>query len=161
MRFGPRAESRPTQKIIVAIIMVIFAAVLIVPGLDHRFGWSRVPAAIVILANLILIAGFGVTLVVLRENTFAASTITVEAGQHVISTGLYAHVRHPMYAGAALLIFAIPIALGSWWGLLPAALAIPVLIARIVDEEHTLSAELPGYDEYCRTVLYRLIPLVW
>ncbi len=98
---------------------------------------------------------------VLRENTFAASTITVEAGQRVISTGPYAHVRHPMYAGAALLIFAMPIALGSFWGMLPAAFAIPVLIARILDEERTLSAELLGYDDYCRAVPYRLVPLVW
>jgi protein-S-isoprenylcysteine O-methyltransferase Ste14 len=160
MRFGPRAESRPRQKIIVAVIFAMFAALLIVPGLDHRFGWSQVPAAIVVLANLLIIAAFGFFLVVLRENTFAASTITVEAGQRVISTGPYAHVRHPMYAGAALLIFAMPIALGSFWGMLPAALAIPVLIARILDEERTLSAELPGYDDYCRAVPYRLVPLV-
>jgi len=102
MRFGPGAESRPRQKIIVAVIFAIFASLLIVPGLDLRFGWSQVPAAIVILANLLIIAAFGFFLVVLRENTFAASTITVEAGQRVISTGPYAHVRHPMYAGAAL-----------------------------------------------------------
>ena len=93
MRFGPRAESRPRQKIIVAVIFAIFAALLIVPGLEHRFGWSQVPAAIVVLANLLIIAAFGFFLVVLRENTFAASTITVEAGQRVISTGPYPHVR--------------------------------------------------------------------
>ncbi len=161
MRFGPRAESRPRQKIIVAVIFAMFAALLIVPGLDHRFGWSQVPAAIVALANLLIIAAFGFFLLVLRENTFAASTITVEAGQRLISSGPYAHVRHPMYAGAALLIFAMPIALGSLWGMLPAAFAIPVLIARILDEERTLSAELPGYDDYCRAVPYRLVPLVW
>jgi protein-S-isoprenylcysteine O-methyltransferase Ste14 len=116
---------------------------------------------VVVLANLLIIAAFGFFLMVLRENTFAASTITVEAGQRVISTGPYAHVRHPMYAGAALLIFAMPIALGSLWGLLAAAVAIPVLIARILDEERTLSAELPGYDDYRRAVPWRLIPLVW
>jgi protein-S-isoprenylcysteine O-methyltransferase Ste14 len=139
----------------------MFAALLIVPGLDHRFCWSHVPAAIVVLANLLISAASGFFLVVLRENTFAASTITVEVGQRVISTGPYAHVRHPMYAGAALLLFAMPIALGSFRGVLPAALAIPVLIARILDEERTLSAELPGYDDYCRAVPCRLVPLVW
>jgi len=86
---------------------------------------------------------------------------SVEAGQRVISTGPYAHVRHPMYAGAAVLILAMPIAMGSLWGLLPAAIAAPVLIARILDEELTLSAELPGYDDYRRTVPYRLLPFVW
>src|SRR6202043_2375312 len=109
----------------------IFAALLIVSGLDHRFVWSRVPATIVIIANILIVAAFGFFLLVLRQNTFAAATVTVEAGQRVISTGPYAHVRHPMYAGAVLFIFAIPIALGSLWGLLVAALSIPVLIARI------------------------------
>jgi protein-S-isoprenylcysteine O-methyltransferase Ste14 len=161
MRFGPHAESRPRQKIIVASILAIYAVLLMVSGLDYRFGWSQVPAAIVVLANLLIVAAFAFFLVVLRENTFAASTITVEAGQRVISTGPYAYVRHPMYAGAAALSFAMPIALGSCWGLLPAALAIPVLLARIFDEERTLSAELPGYDDYCRAVPYRLIPRLW
>jgi protein-S-isoprenylcysteine O-methyltransferase Ste14 len=160
MRYGPRAKSRPSQKIIAAIILAVFAALLIVPGLDYRFGWSRVPAAIVVIANLLIIAVFGFFLLVLRENTFAASTVTVEAGQRVISSG-YARVRHPMNAGALLLIFAIPLALGSLLGLLIAAIAIPVLIARILDEERTLSAELSGYDDYRRIVHYRLIPLVW
>jgi protein-S-isoprenylcysteine O-methyltransferase Ste14 len=161
MRFGPRAESRPTEKIIIAIILLTFVALAVAAGLDHRFGWSRVPAAIVIIANILMIADFGFFLLVLHENTFAASTITVEVGQRVISTGIYAYVRHPMYAGALLLLFAMPIALGSLWGLLVAAIAIPLLIARIFDEERTLSAELPGYDDYRRAVPYRLIPLVW
>jgi protein-S-isoprenylcysteine O-methyltransferase Ste14 len=161
MRVGPQAESRPRQKIIVALIVVMFVALAIVPGLDYRFGWSRPPALIVIIANLLVVASFGLMLLVLRENTFAASTITVEAGQRVIATGPYAHVRHPMYAAAGLLLFTMPIALGSWWGLLVAALACPLLIARIFDEERALSAELAGYDDYCRAVPYRLIPRVW
>jgi protein-S-isoprenylcysteine O-methyltransferase Ste14 len=116
MRFGPQAESRSRQKIIIAISLVMFVALAIVPGLDHRFGWSRVPATIVVIANMLMIGIFGFFLLVLRENTFAASTITVEAGQRVISTGPYALVRHPMYAGGALLIFGMPIAMASWWG---------------------------------------------
>src|SRR5260370_31827924 len=97
MRFGPRAESRPRQKIIVAVIVARFAALLIVPGLDHRFGWSQGPAAIVALANLLIIAAFGFFLVVLRENTFPASTITVEAGQRVISPRPSPRLPHPIY----------------------------------------------------------------
>jgi protein-S-isoprenylcysteine O-methyltransferase Ste14 len=161
MRFGPLAESRRSQQIIVAILLAMFLALAIVPGLDHRWGWSRVPAAVVIIANLVIIAVFGFFILVLRENTFAASTITVEPGQRVISTGLYAYVRHPMYTGALLLIFAMPLAMGSLWAMLPAAISLPILIARILDEEKALSAELPGYDDYCRAVRYRLIPLVW
>ena len=118
-------------------------------------------ASLVVVANLVMLAALGCILLVVRENTFAASTITVERGQRVIFTGPYAHVRHPMYAGALPLIFAIPIALGSWWGLLVAAISLPLLIVRILDEERALSAELGGYDSYCRAVPYRLIPLVW
>ena len=161
MRAGPRAESRPSQKIIQAINLVMFVGIVMVPGLDYRFGWSQVPATLVIVANLLMLAALGFILLVVRENTFAASTITVERGQRVISTGPYAHVRHPMYAGALPLIFAIPIALGSWWGLLVAAVSLPLLVARILDEERALSGELAGYDNYRRTVPYRLIPLVW
>ncbi len=161
MRGGPRAETRPSQKMVQAINLVMFFGIEIVPGLDHRFGWSQVPAALVVFADLVMLAAFGFILLVVHENTFAGSTIRVERGQRVISTGPYAHLRHPMYAGALPLIFAIPIVLGSWWGLLVAAIAPPLLIVRILDEERALSAELPGYDDYRRTVPYRLIPLLW
>jgi protein-S-isoprenylcysteine O-methyltransferase Ste14 len=161
MHAGPRAESRPSQKIIQGINLVMFLGIVIVPGLDHRFEWSQVPAAVVIAADLLMLAALGFVLLVVRENTFAASIITVERGQRVISTGPYAHIRHPMYAAALLLIFAIPIALGSWRGLLIATISPFLLIARILDEERALSAELAGYDNYCRAVPYRLIPMVW
>jgi protein-S-isoprenylcysteine O-methyltransferase Ste14 len=161
MRAGPGAESRPGQKIIQAINLVMFVGIVFVPGLDYRFNWSHVPAALVVVADLVMLAALRFILLVVRENTFAASTITVERGQRVISTGPYAHVRHPMYAGALPLILAIPVALGSWWGLLVAAISLPLLIARILDEERALSAELAGYDDYRHAVPYRLIPLVW
>jgi protein-S-isoprenylcysteine O-methyltransferase Ste14 len=161
MRAGPQAESRPRQKILQTLNLVMFVAIVMVPGIDHRFGWSETPAVIVVIANSLVMAAFGFIFIVFRENTFAASTITVERGQQVISTGPYAHVRHPMYAGGLLLIFAIPIALGSWWGLLVSAISLPLLVARMLDEESALSAELPGYDDYRRAVPYRLIPFVW
>jgi protein-S-isoprenylcysteine O-methyltransferase Ste14 len=161
MRFGPRAETRPIQKIIVTLTLMMFAGVIILSALDHRFGWSQVPAVIVVIANVIVIATFGFFLLVLRENHFAGSTISVEAGQRVISSGPYGRVRHPMYAGALLLVLAIPIALGSWWGLLVPVTALPLLVVRIIDEEHVLSAELSGYNDYRRTVPFRLIPHVW
>ena len=161
MRFGPLQESRPIERILMTITLLAFIALLIVAGLDHRFGWSRVPPAIVVIANLLMAAGFALTLIVLRANSYAASTITVERGQRVISTGPYSYVRHPMYTGALFMIAAMPIALGSWWGLVPIAVAMPALIARIFDEERALSTELPGYVEYCRVVPYRLLPHVW
>jgi protein-S-isoprenylcysteine O-methyltransferase Ste14 len=161
MKAGPQAESRPREKIIMMLTITMFYAMAVVPGLDHRFGWSRVPAAVVIGANLLIVVAFAVFIVVLRANTYAASTITVEAGQHVVSTGPYAIVRHPMYTGGLLLLVATPLAMGSWWGLIPAIAASPALIARIFDEESALIAELPGYDAYCRAVPFRLVPRVW
>jgi protein-S-isoprenylcysteine O-methyltransferase Ste14 len=161
MRFGPWEESRPIQKIVITLIFSMFLALMIVPALDHRFDWSRVPGAAVVIANILIVATFGFFLVVLRANPFAASTITVETGQRVISTGPYAYVRHPMYSGAVLLILAMPVALGSWWGLLIAAISAPILIARILDEERALGAELPGYKNYMVVVPWRLIPRVW
>lgn len=161
MRFGPWEESRPIEKVLITLTFLMFVALVIVPALDHRFAWSRVPGVLVVIANLLMVATFGFFLVVLRANSFAASTITVEAGQRVVSSGPYAYVRHPMYAGAAVLVLAIPLALGSWWGLLVPVITAPVLIARILDEERALSAELPGYQDYLLAVPWRLIPLVW
>ena len=161
MKFGPQAETRPRQKIIVAIMLATFFALPIIAGLDHRSGWSQVPVAIVVLANLLILAIFGFFLLVLRANSFAASTITVEPGQRVISTGPYAYVRHPMYSGGMLMFFAIPLAMGSLCAILLAVIALPTLVARTLDEERALSAELPGYDDYCRAVPSRLIPRVW
>ena len=161
MRFGPWEESRPVEKVVITLTFLMFLVLVIVPALDHRFAWSRVPGPVVVTANILIVATFGFFLVVLRANSFAASTITVEAGQRVISTGPYAYVRHPMYAGAVLLIFAVPVALGSWWGLLVAVIATPVLVVRILDEERALGAELPGYKDYLVAVPYRLVPRVW
>ena len=161
MRFGPWEESRPIEKIVITLTFLTFVALIIAPALDHRFAWSRVPAMVVVIANILMVATFGFFLVVLRANSFAASTITVEAGQRVISTGPYAYVRHPMYAGAILLIFAMPLALGSWWGLLVPVISTPILIVRILDEERALGAELPGYKDYLVAVPYRLVPRVW
>ena len=97
----------------------------------------------------------------MKQNSYAASTVTVEPGQPVVSTGVYAVVRHPMYAGALLLVAATPLALGSYSGLLVALAALPVLMWRLLDEERILTRDLPGYVDYCRRLRYRLIPGVW
>ncbi|SRR5579875_375889 len=161
MRVGPIAESRPLEKAIASAMLAVFFALAVVPGLDHRWGWSQVPAAVVIVANLLVIGCFGLFILVLRENTFAASTVTVETGQRVITTGPYAYVRHPMYSGGVVLLVAMPLAMGSWWGLVIALLSMPLLIARIVDEERVLCAQLAGYDDYRQAVRYRLLPRLW
>jgi protein-S-isoprenylcysteine O-methyltransferase Ste14 len=161
MAAGPKAEQEPTQKIIMALMVAGFLLLAVIPGFDHRWHWSAVPPWLVVLAELGIVASFVIFFVVMKQNSYAASTVQVEADQPVISSGLYSVVRHPMYAGALLLTNSMPLALGSFWSLLLAILLLPVLAWRLLDEERFLLSHLPGYSEYCRKVRYRLIPRVW
>jgi protein-S-isoprenylcysteine O-methyltransferase Ste14 len=161
MRSGPMAETRPAQKVATVGIVATVIAVCVVSALDHRFGWSQVPIPIVVVGNILVAAGLGMALMVVNQNEYAAATITVEAQQPVIYTGLYSVVRHPMYAFASLMIVGMPLALDSYWGLVTVAPAVAVFAYRIIDEEKALRAELAGYDEYTEKVRYRLVPYVW
>jgi len=161
MHVGPRAEKEPAQKIIVLLAMLGFIAMLVVSALDHRFGWSSVPASVSVLADGLIALAFLFVFFVFRENSFSASTIQIAEGQTAISTGPYALVRHPMYAGALVMLLALPVALGSWWGLLVVVLKLPVLIWRLLDEERFLRQNLAGYAQYQTKVRYRLLPLIW
>jgi protein-S-isoprenylcysteine O-methyltransferase Ste14 len=158
MRGGPTAEKQPAQKLIMLISSAAFLAALVVPALDHRYGWSAVPDAVALAGDVINALSFYAVFRVFRENSYAASTIQVAEGQQVIASGPYARVRHPMYAGASWLFVGTPLALGSWWGLLAFVLAVPVLIWRLLDEERFLAAHLAGYREYCARVRWRLLP---
>ena len=158
---GPTAEKQPLQQLIQAVAAITFIGFLVVPSLDHRLAWSQVPLAMEIAGDALVALGFFVVYLVFKENSFSAATIELATGQKVISTGPYAIVRHPMYAGALVMLFGTPLALGSWWGLL---LMIPmtlVLVLRLLDEERFLAKNLPGYTEYCQRVLYRLVPYIW
>jgi protein-S-isoprenylcysteine O-methyltransferase Ste14 len=158
---GPGAEHEKIQKIIQAIASVLVCALIIVPGFDHRFRWSAVPTSIVLSADVMLALGFLMIFFVFKENSYAAGVVKVDAGQHVIETGPYRVVRHPMYAGGLLAVLATPLALGSLCALLAAVPLCGAIVVRLLDEERFLSANLPGYDAYCRTVRYRLVPMVW
>jgi protein-S-isoprenylcysteine O-methyltransferase Ste14 len=158
---GPQAETRLAQKIIILILIAALVGMLVLSALDHRFGWSEIPALVSLVGQVLAAVGLYITFLVVKENSFSASTIKVFKDQKVISTGPYALVRHPMYTGTLLLALASPLALGSWWGLLPVLVVIPVLVWRILDEEKLLKAELPGYLDYARRVRYRLVPLGW
>ena len=111
-----------------------------------------------IVGDIIVVFGFFVATLIFRENTFAAATIQIADEQRVVSTGPYAIVRHPMYAGGLVLLAGIPLALGSYWGLVVMAALIPVLIWRLLDEETFLSENLIGYNAYRSKVRWRLIP---
>ncbi len=161
MKAGPAAETRPAQKIIITMAFFIFCLMLVASALDHRFGWSQVPAWLSVLGNALVAFGLMIDLRVFRENSYGASTIENMEGQTVITTGPYAIVRHPMYVGVLVMVLGTPLALGSWWGFLPAIGTIPILALRILDEETMLRNELEGYDAYARDVRYRLLPGVW
>jgi len=158
---GPWAEKEQAQKIIMAFASIGFIALIVVPALDFRFGWSAVPLPIVAAGDVLVAIGYAIIFLVYKENTFTSATIEVAKDQRVISTGPYALVRHPMYAGDLLYLLGTLLALGSWWGLAPFAATLPFLIWRLVDEEEFLARNLPGYAEYREKVRFRLMPGVW
>jgi len=161
MSGGPTAEREPTQKLIMMFASLGFVALLVVPALDRRFGWSDVPTYVALAGDILVAVGFYGIYLVYRENTFTSATIELAQDHRVISTGPYAIVRHPMYANGSLFLLGTPLALASYWGLAPFAATMPFLIWRLVDEERFLVQRLPGYADYQKRVPYRLIPRVW
>ena len=160
-RRANNTEKEPIQKVLHFLVNLVFVAAEVVPALDHRFGWSAVPTYFVVAGDVLVALGLLVIFFVFRENTFTASTVQVATGQKVVSTGLYALVRHPMYVGGFVFVLGVPLALGSWWGLLTFIPLTLVIVWRLLDEERFLVKNLSGYDEYRDKVKYRLIPFVW
>jgi protein-S-isoprenylcysteine O-methyltransferase Ste14 len=158
---GPLAETRMVQKLINIGILAAVVGVSVGSALDHRFGWSTVSIPVVVIGDVLVVAGIAMAYVVIAQNNYAAATITVEADQELVSTGLYGWVRHPMYVGALIMITGTPLALGSYWGLVVVIPAVMVFVARVVDEEKAMRDELAGYPEYMDKVHYRLVPGVW
>ncbi len=158
---GPAAEQNMAQKIIISIALIGWVILLVLCGLDHRFTWSAVSLPVSLVGNVLIMLGFLIDFFVFKENSYGASTIETFEDQKVISTGLYALVRHPMYMGVLFMMIGVPLALGSWWGLTVLVLILPVLIWRILDEEKLLKKDLPGYREYAQKVRYRLVPYLW
>jgi len=161
VKAGPGSEADPMQNVVQALAGLVFLAIIAVPGLDRRLGWSDVAVAVSLAGDGMIAVGFWIVFITFRANTFTAGTIEIAEGQHLIDTGPYAVVRHPMYAGALILIAGIPLGLGSWWGLIPAALLVPVMVWRLVREEAFLIANLAGYADYRGRVRSRLAPGIW
>jgi protein-S-isoprenylcysteine O-methyltransferase Ste14 len=154
-------EREPAQRRLISWSLLWFILAFILPGLDRRFGWSDVPVPVVLAADLLVLLGYGIVVLAFRENQYASRIVQVEQGQQVITTGPYALVRHPMYLGAMLMYAASPLALGSYWALIPALLIVPTLVVRIINEEQVLERELPGYPQYRQATRYRLLPGIW
>ena len=154
-------EKERKQKWIVGLSLPAFIGTFLLPGFDRRYGWSHVPPFVIIIADIILLAAYGLGVLVMRENPYASRVVEVEENQKVISTGPYAVIRHPMYLTGLILYLLTPLALGSYWAVLPALLLILVYVARIRNEEKVLAEKLPGYGEYLQRVRSRLIPGIW
>ena len=161
MRGGPWAERQPVQRLIMLVTSSAFVGLTLLPALDRRFGWSHTAPAIELTGDALVALGWLGIFFVFRENSFSSATIELAPGQHVISTGPYAIVRHPMYASAIVMLLGAPIALGSWWGVLALVVMSPALVWRLIDEERFLAANLPGYADYTQKVRHRLIPHLW
>jgi protein-S-isoprenylcysteine O-methyltransferase Ste14 len=154
-------EKVKEQKLIQLISLPVFMAAFIIPGLDRRFGWSDVPVEIIIITNIVILGGYLIIFNVFRQNSYASRIVETDKEQKVIITGLYGVVRHPMYIGVLIMYMPTPLALGSYWGLIPMALLPVALVLRILNEEKVLKENLEGYKEYCLKTKYRLIPYIW
>lgn len=161
LRFGLLAEPEPRQKLIYVFLMLGLWTLAVVLVLDSRNGWSSIPVYLIPIGDLLDAAGLILVWLVFRANPFAGATVTVETEQTVISTGPYAHIRHPFYSGLLLVFLGAPVALGSWWGLVLFPALLSIFIWRLRDEESYLAEHLPGYQDYCNKVTHRLIPLIW
>lgn len=154
-------EKQATQKGVLAFSGLMFIAGFVMAGLDFRFGWSKMPSAVVIIASVLFLVAYALYAEVMRVNAYLSRTVKVEEGQKVVDTGLYSVVRHPMYMATILLFLMIPIVLGSWYALVVFTFYPAIIIVRLKDEEDLLTRELPGYAEYKQKVKYRIIPFIW
>ena len=154
-------EKQAAQKGVLACSALMFIGSFVVAGLDYRFGWSKLPLPVTVIASVLFLAAYGLYAEVMRENAYLSRTVKVEEGQTVVETGLYGIVRHPMYTTTLLLFLMMPLILGSWYALIPMAFYPVIIIVRLKDEEALLTRELSGYEVYKQKVRYRLIPFLW
>lgn len=158
---GPNAEKEKTQKIIQSLAQFSFVLIFVFSGLDYRFRWSPVNTYISILGDFFVVLGLLFVFFVFKENSFTSATIEVDKKQKTISSGPYSIVRHPMYAGAIVMLLGVPLALGSVLGVLTVIPLSIVIIVRLLDEENFLTKKLSGYSDYRQKVKYRLVPYIW
>jgi len=154
-------EREKRQQWVIGFSTLFLILLYVLPGLDRRFQWSQMPLALVVFGVGAVILGYAFYMQVIQTNQFASRVVEVMQEQKVITSGPYALVRHPMYLSMVIFFLGTALALGSWWALIPAALMVPVLAVRLLEEEKILRRDLPGYAEYTQEVRWRLFPGVW
>ncbi len=162
MKEAKSEKASISDKFILPIFGISFGLMFIISDLDHPFNWSGAfPLWLEVVGFIILGLGLYIIHLSTLQNAYASKVLDIREGQKLIDTGLYAHIRHPLYSGALGMIIGIPLALGSWWGLIPAIISILGLVLRIKYEEKMLLTELDGYKEYRERVRYKLIPKIY
>ena len=154
-------EKEKTQKVYLVLSVFTILIAFIIPGLDYKYHWSAIPTWTVIPATAIMIFGYYLFFMVMRQNSYASRVIEIQQGQKVIDSGLYSIVRHPMYLAATILFCATPIVLGSLYAFIPVVFIPLLFVIRILNEEKVLKQNLTGYSDYTKKVKYRLIPFIW
>jgi len=154
-------EKEKTQKKIVLITSIIFLSAFIISGLDYRFQWSTVPFLVVVISAIIVLTGYILFFIVMRQNSYASRVIEIQEKQKVIDSGLYSIVRHPMYSAAILMFMFMPLVLGSFYALIPLIIFPFQMGMRLKNEEIILEKGLDGYIEYKKKVRYKIIPFLW
>ena len=154
-------EDESEQKTVQALSVLMFIAAFVVAGLGFRFGWISLPDWASWAGAVVFLAAYALYAEVMRENAYLSRTVEVQEGQHVVDTGLYGIVRHPMYSTTLLLFLSIPIVLGSPFSFVIMLVYLPIIAKRIRNEEQVLADGLEGYREYMSRVKWRLVPHVW
>jgi protein-S-isoprenylcysteine O-methyltransferase Ste14 len=159
-----KKSAKGWDKVLTFASLPFYIPYLIIPGFDAvRYRWSHVSLGVKVICFGLVIASFIWITWIMKENTFLSRFVEIqeERGHKVITTGPYRFVRHPMYIGATILLLSLPVALGSFYALIPVAFCIVFMIIRTVLEDKTLHRELEGYAEYAKRTRYRLIPGIW
>lgn len=154
-------EKEKTQKWVILISLILMLIAFILPGIDFRYNWSRIPLIIIIIASILFLFGYILFFIVLRQNSYASRVVEMQDKQKLIDTGLYSLVRHPMYLSIIIIYITIPLILGSFYALIPMLLYPIILNIRINNEEKMLEEGLDGYKEYKKKVKFKVIPYIW
>ena len=161
---GIQKEGKEYEKNVLGVYFLTFAALIIVSGLDvGRYSWSEVSRLVEVFAFIPVLIAYILPLWAVSSNPFTAGVMRIqeERGHHVISSGPYRFIRHPMYLGTVIFGIFTPLFIGSWWALIPGAAMVCVFIVRTRLEDRVLQKELPGYKEYAKKVRFKILPYVW